>query len=180
MTHPTLQFVAPDECYGKSFLAGYEEMTTPSDRDAWIYLGPDGTEDLIYNRFSEYVAELRSRETTPAPHFVRGITYWAIQGEELVGRIGLRLELNDFLATLGGHVGYIVRPSCRGRGIASRMLEFVLQTSEARSLGKLLVTCDEDNLASQRVIEKCGGVYESTLHPDGRPVGKRRYWILAT
>jgi predicted acetyltransferase len=45
----------------------------------------------------------------------------------------------------------------------------------APSLGvdRVLVTCDEDNLASARTIERGGGVYEDTRN------GKRRYWIAA-
>jgi predicted acetyltransferase len=40
----------------------------------------------------------------------------------------------------------------------------------------VLVTCDEDNLASIAVIERCGGVLEDVRpDPDGAP--KRRYWI---
>jgi len=96
----------------------------------------------------------------------------------LVGRIGLRLELNEFLATVGGHVGYIVRPSYRGRGIATRMMEFLIRTPEAVSVGKLLLTCDEGNIASERAILKSGGVYESTVFPAGTTIGKKRYWIM--
>ena len=35
----------------------------------------------------------------------------------------------------------------------------------------VLVTCDEDNLPSRRVIESNGGVYEDSRE------GKRRYWV---
>ena len=38
-------------------------------------------------------------------------------------------------------------------------------------LDRVLVTCDFDNLASARTIERSGGVYEVNLK------GKRRYWI---
>jgi predicted acetyltransferase len=41
------------------------------------------------------------------------------------------------------------------------------------------VTCDDDNVGSATVIERCGGVFESltenTENPNGAP--KRRYWI---
>ena len=38
-------------------------------------------------------------------------------------------------------------------------------------LDRVLVTCDEDNVAVPRTIERNGGVYEDTRN------GKRRYWI---
>jgi predicted acetyltransferase len=49
----------------------------------------------------------------------------------------------------------------------------------ARSMGllKVLVTCDEDNFASRRVVEKCGGQYEDSYFGPEAPVVKRRYWI---
>ena len=172
----SLQFVLPDERYRASFLAAYEELSG-RERNDWIYLGPDGTEDLIYNRFAEYVSILCERESNPPPHFVCGRTYWAIHDGCVVGRIGIRFALNEFLANYGGHVGYLVRSSARGRGVASAMLAHVLATPEALAIGRLLLTCDEDNTASERVIVKNGGVYESTIYQEGRTVGKRRFWI---
>ncbi|MBM3289252.1 MAG: GNAT family N-acetyltransferase [Candidatus Hydrogenedentes bacterium] len=176
MHPPSLQFALPDVRYRASFLSAYEEMSG-RERNDWIYLGPDGTEDIIYDRFAEYVSLLCTRETEAPVHFVCGRTYWAIERDRVVGRIGLRFELNTFLANYGGHVGYIVRPSARGRGVAKAMLAHVLTTPQARAIGKLLVTCDEDNVVSERVILANGGVYESTVYPEGRPVGKKRFWI---
>lgn len=171
-----LKLVLPNARFRDSFLAAYEECSGREKND-WIYLGPDGNEEIIYNHFDEYVATLYEREHIAPPHFVRGRTYWAISGDYIVGRIGLRYELNEFLSSYGGHIGYIVRPSARGNGVASAMLASVLATPEARQIGKLLLTCDEDNTASERVIRKNGGVYESMVYPEGRHLGKKRFWI---
>ena len=171
-----LKLVLPSAHYRESFLAAYEECSSLEKND-WIYLGPDGNEELIYNRFDEYVAMFYEREHTAPSHFVRGRAYWALADNEIVGRIGLRFELNDFLSNYGGHIGYIVRPSARGNGVASAMLAQVLATQEAQRIGRLLLTCDEDNIASERVIRKNGGVYESMVYPVGRRLGKKRFWI---
>ncbi len=44
---------------------------------------------------------------------------------------------------------------------------------QARVLGleRVLVTCEDDNVASARTIERCGGVLEDVRQ------GMRRYWI---
>lgn len=177
--HQDLKLVQPSVRYRASFLAAYEECSSVEKND-WIYLGPDGNEDLIYNRFDEYVETLHEREHTAPSHFVRGRAYWALADNEIVGRIGLRFELNDFLSNYGGHIGYIVRPSARRRGVASAMLAQVLATPKAQHIGRLLLTCDEDNTASERVIRKNGGVYESMVYPVGRRLGKKRFWITVT
>jgi predicted acetyltransferase len=42
----------------------------------------------------------------------------------------------------------------------------------------VLVTCDDDNIGSAMVIERCGGVFESlTENRENDDVPKRRYWI---
>lgn len=44
---------------------------------------------------------------------------------------------------------------------------------------RALITCDDDNVGSARVIEKNGGVLWDRLENNvgGRPVITRRYWI---
>lgn len=94
----------------------------------------------------------------------------------IVGRSSLRFELNDFLRTWGGHIGYAVRPQFRGRGYAKEILRQSVELLRARDIDPILVTCDDDNLASARVIEANGGVFESVV-PGVADIPKRRYWL---
>ena len=97
-----------------------------------------------------------------------------VQGT-LVGRISIRHELNDWLATYGGHIGYAVIPEKRGRGYGTEILRQGLVIARALGIDEVLVTCDLDNAASARVIEACGGEFESAVEGEGKP--KRRYWF---
>lgn len=96
---------------------------------------------------------------------------WISDGDEVIGSLALRHDLNAWLAQEGGHIGYSVRPSRRRRGHARRALALALGPAAELGLGRVLLTCDEDNAGSRRTIESNGGVYEDSRN------GKRRYWI---
>lgn len=98
----------------------------------------------------------------------------------LISRVSIRHELNDYLSKYGGHAGYGVVPTQRNRGYASQMLRLTLPIAAKLGIPRLLVTCDADNLASQRVIEKTGGKLENVLAELGKMVPKKRFWIETT
>ncbi len=96
---------------------------------------------------------------------------------ELVGRVSVRLELNEYLAARGGHIGYGVRPAFRRRGYATDILRRAVRLAHQEGVGPILVVCDDDNVASATVIERCGGVLEAVVAPDDGDAPFRRYWI---
>lgn len=97
--------------------------------------------------------------------------------DRLVGSISIRHELNDWLAVYGGHIGYAIVPSQRRKGYATETLRQGLLIARSMGINEVLVTCDEDNIASARVIEKCGGEFESMTDAVRDVAPKRRYWI---
>jgi predicted acetyltransferase len=99
--------------------------------------------------------------------------YWIIDGEpdEVVGFLAFRHELNAFLLDEGGHIGYSVRPARRREGHATRALGLAVRRAAELGLKRVLVTCDDDNLASAATIVANGGVLEDVRK------GKQRYWI---
>lgn len=97
---------------------------------------------------------------------------------EIVGRASIRYELgNGFLRTEGGHIGYGVVPAHRRKGYATEILCQSLIVARANGVDRVLITCDETNIGSARVIEAGGGVFESTVPGSRDGVDKRRYWI---
>jgi predicted acetyltransferase len=172
-----LVLVKPDNQHKTSFLAGFDELQSDSDRISWIYLGEAAFQDFFQINFQEYVNTLLQRETQPPPNFVRDSVYWALLENEVVGRIAIRHELNDFLEKVGGHIGYIVRPSARRKGIATEMLRQILLSPKAKSIGKLLLTCDETNIASERTIIKNGGILQDIFIFEPNKPAKKRFWL---
>ena len=90
---------------------------------------------------------------------------------QAVGFLNLRLQLNDYLLQEGGHIGYSIRPSARGKGLAKEQLRQGLQVAKSKNIKCALVTCDCDNAASRAVILANGGALEDIR------AGKERYWI---
>ncbi|MGN1190606.1 MAG: GNAT family N-acetyltransferase [Candidatus Ornithospirochaeta sp.] len=95
--------------------------------------------------------------------------------EKVVGMISLRHFLNDYLLQFGGNIGYSVRPTERGKGYGKKMVELALPYLKALGLMKALITCNDTNEASRKIILYNGGVYENTIEcSEGRI---ERYWI---
>ena len=128
--------------------------------------------------WAEYMAQMAAWERgleLPSDR-VRASFLMAEADGALVGRTSIRYELNDFLASYGGHIGYVVRPAYRLRGYATDILREALIIIRSDGVERVLVTCDHDNLGSAKAIENQGGVLEDT-RVDPRGVLKRRYWI---
>ncbi|MBI5293893.1 MAG: GNAT family N-acetyltransferase [Chloroflexi bacterium] len=111
------------------------------------------------------------------PGFVPQTVFWIIDDAgEAVGLVRVRHYLNDKLRERGGHIGYYIRPSQRGKGYATQALRLALV--EIRKLGepRAMLSTNETNLPSRRVIEVNGGVLDGMgLNEDGTQFC--RYWI---
>ncbi len=127
----------------------------------------DWIDDLEKNKYEENLPESYS------PHTL----YLAINdNNKIVGAIGIRWKKVPVLMTFGGLIGYSVRPSQRGKGYASEMLKLALDKFKNTNIENILITCKDFNIASKKVIEKNGGIYENTYSNDDG-YNYLRYWI---
>jgi predicted acetyltransferase len=111
------------------------------------------------------------------PEQVPMTTHWLLNDEgRIVGMSRLRHRLNEALLQKGGHIGYYIRPSERGKGHGSEILRLSLREASQIGIPRALVTTDSDNHASIRVIEGNAGVLEDE-RVDDAGVPYRRYWI---
>jgi len=104
---------------------------------------------------------------------------WCVEGDAFLGSVGVRHRLNPNLEKVGGHVGYAVRPSAQGRGLATAMLaEALVWIADNLPLKRVLLTVSDQNPASIRVIEKNGGVLTDRIPHIWRPGETAlHYWI---
>lgn len=133
--------------------------------------GPDATVEIlgeIRRDAQRYVAGLTDPSGAGAPiklpdgttvPRLPGYVRWMWEGE-FVGSIGFRWQPGtaELPQHVLGHVGYAVVPWARKRGYATRALGQMLDLARAVGLPYVTITADPDNVASQRVIEKNGGV----------------------
>lgn len=107
---------------------------------------------------------------------VNSSTFWLVdRHSRVVGAVNIRYRLNPYLLEVGGHIGYGVRPSERGKGYASIMLKQALLIAKKMGIVKALLTCDKENVASAKTIVKNGGVLDSEGIYKGKEI--QRYWI---
>jgi predicted acetyltransferase len=124
-----------------------------------------------------FIDRLTSEKGYPEKSLVPETRYWVTLNNQVVGKIGLRHELNENLAEFGGHIGYEVRPSFRRKGTAKEILKRVLQTPKAKEIGKLLLTCSPDNIASIKTILSNGGILTKTVYVEKWQRYTSYYWI---
>ena len=168
-----IELVPPTERYRESFLRGLREFQV--EGLPWWAGGGLETAEQDFAAFVARKSEDANRRTeTLVPKTHR----WAVAEEEFVGRISIHHELNDALRVEGGHIGYDTVPSFRGRGVATEMLRQALPVARALGLSSVLLTCDDTNAASIRVIESNGGSLRATKTIDTNRPPKRYYWIV--
>lgn len=166
-----LELASPSIKYKKSFLAAAREVIKedPGRVEAQV---TEETFDAYLNRL-ENEAVGKNLENGR----VQQSQFWLVDGEKYIGRVSVRRRLNEALEKLGGHIGYFIRPTERGKGYGNKILELALQKARETGLEKVFITCDDENVASWKIIEKNGGVLQdNTILKEGEGL-KRRYWI---
>ena len=162
----------PSLTYKDSFIEGTRESQAES-LELFFNL------DKVSQNFEAFLQRLRnaSKRANVKSDRVPMSDFWLIDGDEYVGRLSLRHELNEALLLWGGHIGYQIRPSKRRRGYGKEILRLGLIKAKEIGLGRVLVTCDEDNIGSRKIIEHNGGQLENIVEVKDSPVRKMRYWI---
>ncbi|HKL60858.1 MAG TPA: GNAT family N-acetyltransferase [Acholeplasma sp.] len=159
---PTLDYEHQVMAYKEAFIKSGENLAgCGSLRDKQVY--QDWLDDLLILRTK--VIDLRVPSTT----------YLAIRisDDKLVGNCDLRHHINHpILALWGGHIGYSVSTLERNKGYGTETLRLILLKAKSIGLKSVLVTCNEENIASNKIIKNNGGKYTSTVEVEDEKINK--------
>ena len=166
-----MKLVYPSKKYLKSYCDAVEEY---KNNNVTTYSFDDPKEVDVVKKCYNYRHGINLK-----PNHVVQTTFWLIDNDEFVGEIGIRHTLTESLLNYGGHIGYAIRFSKWNKGYGTKMLALALKKAKQLHLEKVLITCNEDNLGSAKVIENNGGVLENIVNNiiDGKRIRTKRYWI---
>ena len=146
-------------------MAEFEETQSAHDGGFW------DAENFVYEEWLESNRDMEMGLGIPEG-WVPAVQLVAFaRDDQAVGFLNLRLRLSAYLLEEGGHIGYSIRPSERGKGYAKEALHQGLQVAKEKNIHRALVTCSTENPASRAVILANGGELEDVRN------GTERYWI---
>lgn len=134
----------------------------------------NGGYEMDYSEFPRYLErkiEISKGIKLESSHVPQTI-YWLIIDDKPVGMGKLRLYLNENLKKIGGQTGYSIRLTEREKSYGNIILRELLKKAKEKGIFEVLLTCNEDNIPSRKVIESNGGQLEDITEQS-----KCRYWI---
>jgi len=170
-----MELVLPLVKYKESYLEALKEAETDPGNKISKLQEPkenESFEDFVRHFYDEMKGLNLPEGYVPATMF------WLIDNGEFIGRVQIRHKLSEYLSRRGGHIGYYIRPTKRNMGYGKKILEMALFEAKKMGFEKVLLTCNDDNIGSWKIIEANGGIFEYIIEPEKEgEKKKRRYWI---
>ena len=168
-----LRLIEPCETYLTSYAEAFDEYEG-YPRAAGNPLSNPRSRDIL-----AHFDNMKHARNLPAG-YVGASSFWLVDDEaqRFLGQIDIRHSLTDSLLRYGGHIGYAVRLNEWNKGYGTQMLSLALPHAKELGIERCLITCDDDNPGSARVMEKNGFVLGDKISNviDGRAIITRRYW----
>jgi predicted acetyltransferase len=168
-----VSLIKPCKELEEQYLSFYQEWKDSGENMVpWVISkDPTNFEEMI-----QFLLDNENEGNLP-DNWVPDSTYWLVtKDNRIVGAVNIRHSLTEKLFNCGGHIGYGIRPSERRKGLATKLLALALEKAEELGIQKVLVVCDEDNIASEKTILSNGGKPDSDyIEEDGNVI--KRFWI---
>lgn len=173
-----LKLIEANENYLREYGEAYTESLKQIElgnikKHSMMFLNP------LVNDVIQAFKDSRNQSKLPS-YYVPSYDYFAVDDDKFIGVIHIRIRLTENLTRYGGHIGYAVNPKYWNKGYGKEILKLGLE--KAKNLieeENILITCDDDNIGSSKIIEANGGVLENKVENEdcGEKFLTRRYWI---
>ncbi len=169
-----MELITPTVELKSSFLTFYHDLVKNDIKNSEFY--SESATD-----FEKYVTSLvdESAGINLPKGYVPCDHLWFIDHDKnVLGVIRIRHNIdNEFLSLEAGHIGYDVAPTHRNKGYAKAMLKQALSKAKSLGIDQALITADENNIASRKVIESNGGVFDKIVVGKVSTYPIARYWV---
>lgn len=142
---------------------GLNRLTKGMSYEEWL-------DDVINSMDDDYA---KSIDRVPAS------TYFTVRESDnkIVGMVNLRHYLDNNLRNIGGHIGYSIRPTERGKGYAKVQLYLALLECKKLGIEEAMVDCVKSNIKSEKTILALGGVFDKQFYDQPHKRVLRNYYI---
>lgn len=134
-------------------------------------------EGMSFQEYLDILYKERHEIDLPEGRVKHAMLYGFLEDGTIIGRVSVRLKLNDYLLARGGNMGYSVAPKYRKQGYAHEMVAQAIEFCKSEGLEKVLITCAVSNKPSVKIIEKIGGVLENEVWDEEHGENIYRYWV---
>ena len=128
-----------------------------------------GSLDDYIDNYEYWLQKLKEDyKREPNEEKVPSRTYFLIRENDnkIIGMINIRLTLNERLSKFGGHIGYGIRPTERGKGYNKINLYLGLKVCDEYGIDKVFLDADLNNEASWKTMEALGGIRVKEYYED--------------
>lgn len=172
-----MELVLPSLKFEESWTSAIAEFEAEHTHGWWNLPGkPENCESYIQTTIDH-----RNGKNLP-DGWVPSTTWWLINNGKFIGHVNIRHKLAPKLMKVGGNIGYAVRTSERKKGYGTEILRLALEKAREMEMKRVMITCDDNNVGSFKIIEKNGGVLDELYKCEKSVAGQfhgmvRRYWI---
>lgn len=132
---------------------------------------------FFWDNYNDFLEEI-VKDTTNNSKWVNSHLYFLIENQFIIWSVQIRHHINHpLLSSIGGHIWYWIVYKYRWKWYGTKLLHMTLKLLENLPVTdkKVLITCDLDNIGSEKIIQKNWWVFDGIWEFEWKK--SKRYFI---